>query len=307
MDCVRKSCLWQFAKYAVDPTSLKLSVCETGCRKYYDNDPTPGKYHYQNCTQKCTVTYESKASDDFIGCAMQHDCLKLPPIPGYCPWKKEDIAPGTTLATISGEWWQERGLNPVYDCFPCQHIHSNVLVHDSAWCAKTVSPVTGPVKAPCWNYTYSYDVFKTDNTLKYYEQSWQLPSDTPPGNPIDIFYTYQGTTHNETWYPVAATEKYAIIAFCSYIMSWINVGSIVWVRPGHELTHSERSDIQALYKDKFNISYHTFCNVRHGDTCGAATHMRTSHAKPRPLLTSKEVEELSYRLGLSFQRSEIVL
>jgi hypothetical protein len=162
-------------------------------------------------------------------------------------------------------------------------------------------------------------VFKVDNTTKNYKQSWQLPSDTPPGKPIEIFYNYQGTTHNETWFPVAATEKYSIIAFCSYIMSWINVGSIVWVRPGHELTESENSEIRTLYKNKFNTSYDDFCYVRHGDKCSASADMSAgadmristpmnSHVKqPRPFLTSREVEELSYHLGLSKSSEEIIM
>jgi len=234
-------------------------------------------------------------------CALANNCLALPPIPGRCPWKPEDVEPGTSLATLAGEWWQQRGLHPVYDCFPCQHIHSNFPVGDSAWCGQMVTPA-GPVKAPCWNYTYSFDAFRTDGTLKHHGQSLRLPGDLPPGRPIEIFYTYQGTLHNETWYLVRAAPKYAVVAFCSYMLSWTNVGSIVWVRPGHELTAAEHREVRTLYRERFNMSYDTFCEVRHGeDECGGpgeglSAPGRSRH-KPWPVPTFQEVERLHAHLA----------
>merc|ERR1719266_667575 len=131
------------------------------------------------------------------------------------------------------------------------------LVNDTEWCAKTVGP-HGPVQAPCWNYTYSYDLFLENGSTKYFGQSWQLPNPAQ-GIPIEIYYTYMGTLHNETWYTFQATENYTLIGVCSYMMSWVDVGSIVWVRPGHDLTDAENSAIAKLYKDKFNFSYANFC------------------------------------------------
>ena len=40
------------------------------------------------------------------------------------------------------------------------------LVNDSEFCGKTIGP-DGPVKAPCWSYTYSYDLF-TETGTKYF-------------------------------------------------------------------------------------------------------------------------------------------
>ena len=40
------------------------------------------------------------------------------------------------------------------------------MVDDADWCAKTSGP-DGPVEAPCWNYTYSYDLY-TMTGSKYF-------------------------------------------------------------------------------------------------------------------------------------------
>jgi len=44
------------------------------------------------------------------------------------------------------------------------------MVNDVKWCAQTVGP-DGPVKAPCWSYHYSYDLF-LEKGVKYFEQTW---------------------------------------------------------------------------------------------------------------------------------------
>jgi hypothetical protein len=309
MKCVTSHCGGKFARAMIDLSFLRQTACNMGCQRGFDADHSPGKIHYQNCTTKCVITYESPAGDDFLSCAMVNNCLKFPPIPGHCPYREEHVQPDASLASISGEWWQERGYNQLWDCYPCQHIHSNFLVNDSKWCAQTVNP-EGPVKAPCWNYTYSYDVFLVDGSTKNYGQSWQLPSDTPKGKPIDIFYTYQGTTHNETWFPVKATEKYTLIAFCSYMMSWINVGSIVWVRSGHELTDAENQEIAHVYKSKFDIDYSTFCNVRHGnDKCDGPNSLASRNMYlPRSARPFVDPETLMryFRLGQNESRTFVV-
>lgn len=114
------------------------------------------------------------------------------------------------------------------------------LVDDADYCAKTVGP-DGPVKAPCFSYTYSYDLYLEKGT-KYFQQNWQLPN-VEKGKPIDIFYIYMGSTHNETWYLLKATERYVVLVDCSYMSGWTNVGSILWVRPAVVLTDQEMTDI----------------------------------------------------------------
>ena len=109
------------------------------------------------------------------------------------------------------------------------------IVDDDEWCGQTVDPRTGVVKAPCWSYTYSYDLF-TETGTKYYGQTWQLPS-IEKGKPIDIYYDYMGSTHNETWYILnEPNNNYVVLVDCSYMSGWTNVGSILWVRPTYTLS-----------------------------------------------------------------------
>eukprot|EP00040_Diaphanoeca_grandis_P042201 m.264390 g.264390 ORF g.264390 m.264390 type:complete len:307 (-) comp55892_c0_seq1:193-1113(-) len=261
MKCVLQHCAKEFAAASVDPIFLENTACELGCNKIYKTDPTPDKLHYQNCTTKCAMTYQSVAGEAFLGCVMTFNCISFPSIPGVCP--NPTIKPGTSLATLQGEWWQHRGYNALWDCYPCQHIHAMTTVNDSAWCAKTVSP-KGTVQAPCWGYTYSYDLYLTNGSTQYFQQTWQLPSTTPAGERIDIYYNYLGSWHNESWFIIDATDRYVLLVDCSYMMSWVNVGSIVWVRPNITLTTAETTAITNVYKETLGWNFSSFCVDRHG-------------------------------------------
>ena len=258
--CALKHCGGLLVKAAMDSNFRKSSMCEEGCNKVFETDTTPEKLHFQNCTTTCAVTYESPVGDKFLACAMNNECIHFAPIPGKCPFPQVD--PDTSLASLEGEWWQHRGHNALWDCYDCQHVHAMHLVNDSEWCAQTVGP-KGPVQAPCWSYTYSYDLYVVNGSTKYYGQTWQLPN-VEKGKPIDIYYTYMGSLHNETWYLLKATDKYVLLVDCSYMMGWTNVGSIVWVRPGHNLTDTENSDIAKVYKEKVGWEYDDFCYDKHG-------------------------------------------
>jgi len=274
--CLALHCGLQLAAAILDPEFMLNSICELGCDSTYESDTTPEKLVYQNCTTTCAVTHESQSGDAFLACAMDHNCIEFPPIPEpplvpFCPYTKDMVQPDSSLASLTGEWWQHRGKNALWDCYPCQHIHSMSLVDDADWCAKTTSPVGGAVKAPCFNYSYSYDLYQTDGTTAYFGQTWQLPADSGDGNPIDIYYNYMGSWHNETWYLLQATENYVLLGDCSYMMTWIDVGSIVWVRPGHVLEPHEEKMIKSVYYNKLGWNFDDFCvDVHDSPECHTA-------------------------------------
>jgi len=307
--CLLGHCGLEFAAAVPDPKFIANSICESGCTKVYDEDTTPEKLHYQNCTTTCAVSHESEAGDKFLACAMDHNCVSFPPIPGNCPYKKEHVQPDSSLASLSGEWWQHRGKNELWDCYPCQHIHSMFQSNDADFCAKTIFPETGPVQAPCWSYSYSYDLYHTDGTTAYFGQTWQLPGNVEAGNPIDIYYNYMGSWHNETWYIFEATDNYVLLGDCSYMMDWVDVGSIVWVRPGHVLSDDENARIKSVYADKLGWEYDDFCYDTHeSDECHTAPSFgeriqkpRRAHKTPpgtrRPVLTLEEITTLKGMLS----------
>jgi len=293
MGCLLKHCPGALAKASVDPNFIKEGVCQVGCAKVLKEDTTPGKLHYQNCTTTCALTYDSPAGEGFLKCAMDNNCIGFPAIPGSCPYRKEHIQSDASLASLSGEFWQERGYNALWDCYPCQHIHEMKMVNDKDWCAKTVGP-DGPVQAPCWSYSYSYDLYIEGDKTKYFGQTWQLPGNIPKGEPIEIYYTYMGSTHNETWYIFKATDNYVLLGDRPFIKNRVNVGSIVWVRPGHELTDAENKEIKAVYKDKLNIDYDGFCYDTHGpDKCVEPGVVRQQRPRgyPRPFLHPDDLQK----------------
>jgi len=312
--CMVKHCAKESTRAALEPLFWKNSACELGCQNNFDKDKTPEKLLYQNCTTTCAVTYESEAGDAFLACAMNNNCVNFPAIPGSCPYKKEHIQADASLASLTGEWWQQRGKNALWDCYDCQHIHSMFSTNNASFCAETTSPA-GTVQAPCWSYTYSYDLYLTTGGTKTFEQTWQLPSTTPKGEQIDIYYNYMGSWHNESWFILQATDNYVLLGDCSYMMDWIDVGSIVWVRPGHKLSDGENAAIKEQYKAKMGWDYEGFCSTKHGsDNSGsvcrkpAKSTIETSTGRPhkfyrappgqkKPFLTPDQINDIKAMLA----------
>jgi len=237
------------------------------------------------------MTYESERSDEMFACAMTNQCITFGKLNVTCPVEMltKAVEPGSSLKNLEGEWWQQYGKNAIYDCYPCQHIHENKLVDDEEWCGKIVMPDGQPVAAPCWSYKYSYDVFVRDRNqndpdrvlLKRLNQTWQLPgpSQHKDGTPIDIYYQYLGTMHNETWYVIQSTQRYVALGYCSYMNGWTNVGAILWTKAisntangstvgmpeAVTLTEQELVDIKYVYADKLGWDFQKeFCKTQHG-------------------------------------------
>ena len=85
-----------------------------------------------------------------------------------------------------------------------------------------------------------------------------------------------GSMHNETWYILKATPRYVVLVDCSYMSSWINVGSIVWVRPNVTLNENELKDIATVYNSKnehLNWTFpDDFCPTRHEEKDNCLDH-----------------------------------
>lgn len=191
--------------------------------------------------------------------------------------------PGKSHWRVVAATWKERALGLLR--LSAHPFH--VLEHNATFCAQTVSP-QGTVQAPCWSYTYSYDLYLATGGTKTFEQTWQLPGNVPKGDQIDIYYNYMGSWHNESWFILQATDNYVLLGDCSYMMDWINVGSIVWVRPGHKLSDAENAAIKEQYKTKLGWDYDGFCYDKHGsDNSGsvcrnpAKSTTETFPARPR--------------------------
>lgn len=176
------------AKAIVDPMFSKLTKCEGGCDAFFYNDTSEMKLQYQNCTTKCSLTYSSQATQDFMTCGMSHKCLTFSPLGNTtCPFPEPDSE--SNLESLHGEWWQQYGKNALWDCYPCQHVHKSFTSNDNDFCKKSLGNDQKPLSAPCINYQYSYDLF-TETDTKYFGQTWGLPGNIPKGEPIPITYIY---------------------------------------------------------------------------------------------------------------------
>ena len=251
--CMIDNCLNETIECFDNKICRDLIACSSYCMETWDKDNTTQKVHAQNCTLKCSASYEDNISDAYMACLFKYDCIDFPPINVSCP--VSDLAshldPNASIGTLAGEWWQQYGYNPLWDCYPCQHIHS-----------------MKPINSTNWNYTYSYEIYLVNNTLDYMEQNWILPNNSL-GTIINITYEYIGTPHNESWYILTHKEnRYVVLVDCSYISTWTNVGSIVWTRPNVELTNDELNDISNVYNKALGWQFpKQFCQTQHGSTC----------------------------------------
>eukprot|EP01083_Nonionella_stella_P234775 826184_1 len=134
-ECMELHCHKEWEACREDEVCLKLMTCSGYCMDQWDNDPTQQKVHAQNCTVKCGASYEDDVSDAYMACMFTYHCVTFPPMNITCPVSQlsKATAPNATLYDLSGEWWQHYGYNALWDCYPCQHIHSMVVYNESSW------------------------------------------------------------------------------------------------------------------------------------------------------------------------------
>ena len=253
-ECMELYCHKEWEECREDPTCLELLSCSSYCVDTWNDDPTQQKVHAQNCTMKCSATYEDNITDTYMACMFNNNCIEMPPINVTCPVKQltESVEFNASLADLTGQWWQQYGYNALWDCYPCQHIQSMYIYNNTEW-----------------SYKWGYEVYLINGSLQSYQETWYLPY-TPSkyGVPINLTYYYYGTPHNETWYILQATERYVVLIDCSYISTWTNVGSPLWVRPNVTLTNDEMNDISDVYEKVMGWKFpQEFCKTQHGDTC----------------------------------------
>lgn len=250
--CMELHCHSEWVQCHKDKVCSDALACNAYCvEKVFPSDSTPQKVRGQNCTLKCSASYENAVTDAFNECMFKNKCISLPSNNVQCPTGlSQHIQPNSSLHSLSGEWWQHYGYNPLWDCYPCQHIHSMDLVNDTVW-----------------DYTYSSEIYLVNNSLEYNLQTLPLPN-APKGEEIQIEYDYVGNPMKETWFILEATERYVVVAVCSYISTWTNVDSPIWVKPNVTLTAAEIKDITVVYKRALGWQFpNDFCKLPYESSC----------------------------------------
>ena len=247
--CVLEHCLTPSLGCVADEQCRNALECAQKCLSAWDNDTTKEKFHVQNCTNKCTVTYDDEAYDNLMACYTGHNCVSFPPIPNTC--RAPDVHPlkNISLEVMKGGWWGVRGYNPVYDCYPCQH------------------PSFKPINASSWNYLPQYQVYLTNGSLKLASQNFIMPNSTPGSN-ITFTYHVAGLENSETWWllDMADDESYVLMYYCGNTLQWHYEGAVVFSR-NRTLADSAYAKIAVSYQKSVGLDLKEFCNPRTSTDC----------------------------------------
>lgn len=222
------------------------SLCAKKCiSDEWDKDNTTEKVHVQNCSNICAFSYRDKTYVDFIQCVAQHECIAFPPIPSHCH-APDHVSPLKQLSTkdLNGSWWVVKGLHPVYDCYPCQHLYFS------------------QINSTAWKYQPKYQVYLANGSLGLIDDAYVLPN-TAPGQNISFLYYDLGLPHYETWWLIdeADDQSYLILYYCGHTLQWYYDGALVLSRK-MALPDADYSKIAAAYKQGAAVNYDDFCSTK---------------------------------------------
>jgi len=240
--CVLLHCLKYSAACLLDSNCRTYMECSQKCMNGWGNDTTPGKFHVQNCTSKCSFSYGDETIENFMSCLTENNCVSFPSIPSPC--KKVQPLKQIPIEDLKGSWWVVRGYHPVFDCYPCAH------------------PNFEPINATMWSYNPNYLTYLVNETLKPVHMHFEMPYQ-PPGEGIPFVYHDMGLDHYKTWWIIdeAVDKSYILLYYCGNTLQWYYEGSIVLAR---NLTLSEEAyaDIAVSYQKAVGLNLTSFCDAR---------------------------------------------
>lgn len=251
--CVVEHCSLQSAGCLLDGGCRSAIACSQGCFSNWDRDSTQEKFHVQNCTAKCSFTYDGEAFEAFMTCLTDNECIGFPPIPNTC-LKPMDIHPLKQLSMkdIQGDWWVVKGIHPVYDCYPCQQLYFQ------------------PINATSWNYIPKYEVYLVNGSLLPVTQQFLItvPNSAPAGTNISFVYHDVGLEHFETWWLIdqASDGSYTLLYYCGHTLQWFYQGALVFAR-NRTLSEEAYQTIAASYLKAVGLDLKDFCTTSTSPNC----------------------------------------
>jgi len=111
--CFLEHCPGQMTACALDKECRPALECASKCEF---TDPS--------CGFECLIAYgqTSKKYGDFLKCSVQHSCIpSFKPDKCHMDMKTDGLTNLTRPSDFIGSWWVVRGLNKIYDHYPCQH------------------------------------------------------------------------------------------------------------------------------------------------------------------------------------------
>ncbi len=247
--CVIEHCMLQSVSCLLSGDCRRALGCAQTCMNQWDNDTTPEKFHVQNCTNKCSFTYDDKAYDNFMSCLSDHKCIAFPPIPNTCRAPNVHPLKSLSLKDIQGSWWVVKGYHPVYDCYPCQHVNFE------------------PINATAWQYSPSYQTYLVNGSLSLVSQQFVMPN-AQPGKNISFSYHELGLQTFETWWLIDQADdgSYTLIYYCGTTMQWHYEGALVFARD-RTLSDEAYKSIAVSYKAAVGLNFMDFCEPNTSLSC----------------------------------------
>lgn len=242
--CVMKNCLTQSFGCLASSVCRNAMSCAQKCLDMWDNDTTSEKIKVQNCSNACAFTFVDKAYENFMECVSDHDCIAFPPIPNTCRAPNVHPQKMLSLQDMNGSWWVMKGLNPVYDCYPCQHLSM------------------APINKTTWAYRPKYQVHLTNGSLLLVSQEMLLANTSAPGENISFVYHDVGLDHYETWWLLdkANDGSYMTMYYCGNTLQWYYEGAIVLAR-NKTLDKDAYSNIASSFQKAVGLDLTKFCDV----------------------------------------------
>ena len=246
LECLAQHCTLQLGGCVLNAKCRDVISCAQKCFNEWDADKTPEKYHVQNCTNICAFSYRGKAYIDLMTCAEDNNCANFPPIPSQCK------APGNisiqkkiSTKDLLGSWWVVAGRHPVYDCYPCQHLHFNKINGSNT----------------TLEYLPFYQVYLANGSLSVASDPYIIPI-TSPGENVSFVYHDTGLTHTETWWLIdeAEDQSYVLIYYCGNTLQWYYDGALVFSKET-SLPASALTDVAKTYAKATGLDFSTFCKT----------------------------------------------
>ena len=245
MKCVQGYCNDSYTACMDDRICVDNVECVTSCWKQWDNDATPQKYVVQNCTNKCTTSFDDYIYDDAIKCLSANNCIHFPPIQSSC--KAPDhviLKKNISLAQLKGNWVNLKGYHQVYDCYPCQKYSFQMGL-------------------PLWTYEAFYQAYYTDGSLKSVAQSGSAESNSPSSG-FNISLVNAGLTYNSTWWVFdsfkdASSNEYYLVYYCGHVLEWYFHGALV-LSDAATLSESLVTAVEKSFLDNVGLNFALFCS-----------------------------------------------
>ena len=244
LECLAQHCLVEVGECVADKDCRDGALCAKKCLDNWNQDTTSEKVHVQNCTNICAFSYEGAVYKKFMDCMGDHQCMSFPSIPSQCK------APGNitllkklSVKDLEGIWWVVKGLHPVYDCYPCQHLSFT------------------PINASIWSYKPKYQVYLTNGSLALADQEFFLPN-TTSGDSISFHYHDVGLSHYETWwlFDAADDNSYVLLYYCGHTLQWYYDGSLIMARES-SLSDDDYTSIAKSYSQALGIKLSDLCST----------------------------------------------